>query len=81
MRVLICSSIAAIGAVLLLSVPLSGVSADEPERKPDSTSGKSAATAAPDKVNRTTVFPKSTSWKRGKRDGFRSRPKGVVTGG
>jgi hypothetical protein len=47
MRVLICSPVAAIGAVVLLSCPLGGVSADEPGRKPESSSAKSSALPAP----------------------------------
>ena len=43
MRVLICSPIAAIGAALLMSGPITGVLADEPERKTDRSSAESSA--------------------------------------
>ncbi len=51
MRVLICSPIAAIGAIFLLSSPLSRVSADEPDKKPEPSSGKLSASIPQGKVN------------------------------
>ena len=51
MRVLICSPIAAIGAIFFLSSPFFRVSADEPDKEPELSSGKPSAPTPQGKVH------------------------------